>query len=93
MHAGVTALSGSAAELLWPGPAATGPGEASARLGTLTGREREVLGLLGLGLANLEIARELGLAERTVKSHVSNLLAKLAVTSRTQAALLARHLS
>ncbi len=66
-----------------PGP----PAEA------LTGREREVLTLLGRGLTNQDIARDLALAERTVKAHVSNLLAKLSVTSRTQAALLARDLS
>jgi DNA-binding NarL/FixJ family response regulator len=66
---------------------------AEARLRTLTLREREVLTLLGRGLTNQDIARDLVLAERTVKAHVSNLLAKLAVTSRTQAALLARDLS
>lgn len=55
----------------------------------LTPREREVLGLLGRGLPNRGIAAELGLAERTVKVHVGNLLAKLHVDSRTQAALLA----
>jgi DNA-binding NarL/FixJ family response regulator len=92
-HAGVTALSASAAELLWP--SATGPPvrDTEARLRTLTLREREVLTLLGRGLTNQDIARDLALAERTVKAHVSNLLAKLAVTSRTQAALLARDLS
>jgi DNA-binding NarL/FixJ family response regulator len=52
-----------------------------------------VLTLLGRGLTNQDIARDLALAERTVKAHVSNLLAKLSVTSRTQAALLARDLS
>lgn len=92
-HAGVTALSASAAELLWPSPVAAPAVDAEARLGTLTAREREVLALLGRGLTNQDIARDLALAERTVKAHVSNLLAKLAVTSRTQAALLARDLS
>jgi DNA-binding NarL/FixJ family response regulator len=91
-HAGVTALSSSAAELLWPTPAAAPRADAGARLGTLTAREREVLTLLGRGLTNQDIARDLVLAERTVKAHVSNLLAKLAVTSRTQAALLVRDL-
>ncbi len=48
-----------------------------------------MLSLLGRGLPNREITAELGLAERTVKVHVGNLLAKLHVDSRTQAALLA----
>ncbi|MDG6107781.1 response regulator transcription factor [Dactylosporangium aurantiacum] len=89
-HAGVRPLSASAAELLWPRPApAAGRGP---DLSTLTPREREVLELLGQGLGNREIAGVLALAERTVKTHVSNVLAKLDVASRTQAALLARQL-
>lgn len=54
---------------------------------TLTPREIEVLRLLTHGLANKEIARELGIGEKTVKTHVSNILSKLRVLSRTQAAL------
>jgi NarL family two-component system response regulator LiaR len=54
---------------------------------TLTDRETEVLRLLAQGRANKEIARELGIGEKTVKTHVSNILAKLGVQSRTQAAL------
>ncbi len=54
---------------------------------TLTERETEVLRLLAQGLANKEIARALHLGEQTVKTHVSNVLGKLGVTSRTQAAL------
>lgn len=53
----------------------------------LTQREIEVLRLLAQGLANKEIARELGIGEKTVKTHVSNILSKLGVLSRTQAAL------
>ncbi|MET8148534.1 response regulator [Actinoplanes sp. NPDC049668] len=53
----------------------------------LTGREREVLAAIALGRANREIARELGLSEKTVKTHVSAILAKLGVQDRTQAAL------
>jgi NarL family two-component system response regulator LiaR len=53
----------------------------------LTPREREVLQLLGRGLSNKRIARELGIAEKTVKTHVGHVLAKLGVTDRTQAAL------
>jgi len=53
----------------------------------LTERELEVLALIARGMANKLIARELGVAERTVKTHVSNILGKLGVTDRTQAAL------
>jgi DNA-binding NarL/FixJ family response regulator len=55
----------------------------------LTGREREVLAELTKGRSNREIARALGVAEKTVKAHVSSVLAKLGVQDRTQAALLA----
>jgi DNA-binding NarL/FixJ family response regulator len=55
----------------------------------ITEREKEVLQLLALGKSNQEISRELHIAEQTVKSHVSHILAKLGVPSRTQAALYA----
>jgi two-component system, NarL family, response regulator LiaR len=58
----------------------------------LTPREREVLALLARGFANKRIAVELGIAEKTVKTHVSNVLAKLGVSDRTQAALYASRL-
>jgi NarL family two-component system response regulator LiaR len=61
----------------------------SAPLEQLTAREREVLALIGRGLANKLIARELGIAEKTVKAHVSSVLSKLGLTDRTQAALFA----
>jgi DNA-binding NarL/FixJ family response regulator len=58
----------------------------------LTPREAEVLRLVARGLSNRGIARELALSEKTVKTHVSAILGKLAVADRTQAALYAvRH--
>jgi two-component system, NarL family, response regulator LiaR len=63
-------------------------GEAALSSGVrLTPREREVLALIGRGWANKRIARELGVSEKTVKTHVGHVLAKLGVTDRTQAAL------
>jgi len=56
---------------------------------TLTPREREVLELIARGLSNKRIALELGLSEKTVKTHVTHVLAKLGVSDRTQAALYA----
>lgn len=55
----------------------------------LTDREMEVLHLLAQGQSNREIAQNLIIGEKTVKTHVSNILAKLGVPSRTQAALYA----
>ena len=55
----------------------------------LTERETEVLRLLASGKANKEIALALNIGETTVKTHVSNILMKLGVPSRTQAALYA----
>ena len=53
----------------------------------LSERELDVLRLVAAGRANKEIARELGIGEKTVKTHVSSILAKLGLMSRTQAAL------
>lgn len=54
---------------------------------TLTAREREVLTLIASGASNRLIAQQLGVSERTARTHMSNILAKLQLSSRTQAAL------
>jgi NarL family two-component system response regulator LiaR len=70
--------------------ALAGPRPAQATDGDqLTRREREVLDLIAAGRSNKRIALELGIAEKTVKTHVGHVLSKLGVTDRTQAAVLA----
>ncbi|MFE7712409.1 response regulator [Streptomyces sp. NPDC057486] len=89
VHAGHVLLQPEVAgALLAQEDSGTGTGRGS----TLTEREREVLGLIADGRSNREIARALVLSEKTVKTHVSNILMKLDLADRTQAALWAvRH--
>ena len=70
----------------------SGGPRAEALVMPLSPREREILSLLGSGASNKEIADRLCLAEGTVKNHVTNILTKLDVRDRTQAALRARQL-
>ncbi len=85
-HAGEALLDPAVAARLVEAIAERGSDE---RAHQLTPREREVLELIGRGLSNKRIARELGVAEKTVKTHVSHVLGKLGVSDRTQAALYA----
>lgn len=66
-----------------------GSAKLAARLGTLTPQQVRVLMMLSQGLLNKQIAYELGVSEATVKAHVSAILAKLGVESRTQAVIAA----
>jgi len=92
VHAGGALLDPSvAARVIDEVRAPTGPPDDD-RLGRLTPREREVLAALARGRSNREIAAELFVSEKTVKTHVSSVLSKLRVNDRTQAALYAvRH--
>jgi DNA-binding NarL/FixJ family response regulator len=64
-------------------------GQCAVRIDALSQREQDVLRLLGRGLENRAIAKALGIAERTVKQHVTRILTKLGCQSRLQAGLVA----
>ncbi|WP_328918036.1 MULTISPECIES: response regulator transcription factor [unclassified Streptomyces] len=83
VHAGHVLLQPEVAGALLSQEQSPGTGRGNA----LTEREREVLGLIADGRSNREIARALVLSEKTVKTHVSNILMKLDLADRTQAAL------
>jgi len=85
VHDGHTLLAPEAAGSLLR----SGGAPAVRGIGALTAREREVLAQIAEGRSNREIARLLRVSEKTVKTHVSSVLAKLGVADRTQAALLA----
>ncbi|WP_327355220.1 response regulator transcription factor [Streptomyces sp. NBC_01304] len=84
-------VTGSVIKRMLQGGGATAGSSAPAdeRLAQLTGRERQVLALLGDGLPNLEIGLRLGIGVGTVKTHVGSILEKTGSGSRVQAALLA----
>jgi DNA-binding NarL/FixJ family response regulator len=87
-HAGETLLDPAVATRLVDAIAQP-PGEPARDRARLTPREAEVLELIGRGLSNKRIAFELGLSEKTVKTHVAHVLSKLGVADRTQAAVYA----
>ena len=83
VHAGEALLHPAVAARLMEEVAGSGADAAD----PLTPREREVVGLIARGQSNKRIALELGIAEKTVKTHVSNILAKLGLSDRTQVAM------
>jgi DNA-binding NarL/FixJ family response regulator len=85
------AVAGIVARRMRADGQANGRGAADGRAGiaALTARERDVLARVARGFPNRQIAADLGITERTARTHVSNILAKLGLASRTQAALLA----
>ncbi len=85
------AIAGIVARRLRAAEGAAGGGGDARRDGiaALTAREHDVLARVARGLSNRQIAEDLGITERTARTHVSNILAKLGLASRTQAALLA----
>ena len=72
-----------------PADSAAGRSEAVERLSVLSDRERQVLVAVAEGKSNAEVGRALGMRETTVKAHVSRILAKLEMSNRVQAAILA----
>ena len=80
--AGHAPLDPRVAKALLPSSRTVDPAEAP------SGREREVLVLVAQGLANKQIARQLGISERTVKAHLGNVFRHIGVADRTSAALL-----
>ena len=83
-HRGELQLDPAIARRLLPRRDAAPDGDPAA---AMTARELDVLRVVGAGKANKEIAAQLGISERTARTHVSNILSKLGLHSRTQAAL------
>ena len=72
------------------GEGGAGAAATTDRLDSLTEREREILALVADGMSNKEVARDLDLQEKTVKHYMTNILRKLGVRNRVEAAILAR---
>lgn len=91
LASGGTVLSPAAARIVVDGYLGSGPreDERDPRLDTLTEREQQVLDLLAEGLTNADIGRRLLMSASTTKEHVSAILAKLGLTNRVQAAVVA----
>ena len=82
--AGHVPIDARVAQALLPGSQTSAAGH------TLSGREAEVLSLVAQGMANKQIARQLGISERTVKAHLGKVFRQIGVADRTSAALWAR---
>ncbi|MEO0057066.1 MAG: hypothetical protein RIT17_503, partial [Pseudomonadota bacterium] len=76
----------------FPASSAAGEDDDLARIASLTPAQRRILGAIRQGLLNKQIAYELAISEATVKAHITAILRKLGVNSRTQAVLLAAKL-
>ncbi len=84
VHAGSAVIAASATHDLFAHFAAPAPAPVPAEFGELTEREREIFALAARGLSNAEIAQREYLSEATVKTHISRILAKLALRDRVQ---------
>lgn len=89
-HGGGAPLDPKAARVLLDRQRESAPTPGRGGAAKLSDREVEVLRLVADGLANKQVARRLGITERTVKAHLTNVFSRLGVTDRTQAALWAR---
>jgi DNA-binding NarL/FixJ family response regulator len=90
MREGLAAVQGG--DGWFPASSAAGEDDDLARIASLTPAQRRILGAIRQGLLNKQIAYELAISEATVKAHITAILRKLGVNSRTQAVLLAAKL-
>ena len=90
VYEGESYVSPGLAARLLAQPQAAVAFEASEQKSSLTGREKEILEQVELGLTNKEIARKLSVSEKTVKHYMTNIMSKLQVRNRVEAVLLSR---